>query len=395
MKFRISEVSKYKKLVTAICGIPSARKQLNGIEQCIEIKAINSEQGGGIIEVSTVDLTSHSIKLVMQAEVLEPGRQIVLSSKLKSLTSRLNPNYGLSVESKNNLLSYETKPFGSIADSQYFVQDSLMSQSFFEERNWDTVCGDLGLFLDLVPYICTNTYSDKEVYLTTRNGFINTYVQFSETSYIKYTAVTNTKLEVEDFRAAIKPGLLKIILLLSEKDSLETISLDYCKQNALVKFSSSLGVVILACDMSFNKMIAVVNTVIEAAPESKVNLAHESLLGSLNFKSYATTETDIVTIGFDREIGKFNLNINSDTKPTTLAATEKGTFSQTTLSVGHLNKAIKAMGSAKNKILAVGDIDICLKKVPVVNATPIKAIHLKPDVPMDVTTDIIMYEASC
>lgn len=232
MKIRIDNVAHYKKVVTSICSIPSVRKQLSGIEQCIELKT-NKEEG--VVEISTVDMNSHAIKLKVEAEILEEGRQIVLSNKMKAMSSKLNPKLGLVVHNANNLLNYEMKPYGSIVDTQYFAQDSELSDSLFDESKYTEVTPDLAFFLNLIPIACSNTYNDREIYVTTNAREIRMYVQFGETSYIRYKTESGT-LATSDFRAAVRPALLKIVQLLGEE-----VSLSYSKDLKAVLFSSEYG----------------------------------------------------------------------------------------------------------------------------------------------------------
>ena len=386
MKIRIDNVSHYKKVITSICSIPSMRKQLSGIEQTIQLK---TNKDNNEVEISTVDLNSHAIKLRVEAEVLSEGRQIILSNKIKAMSSKLNPKLGLSVHNDNNLLNYEMKPYGSIVDTQYFSQDSELSNSLFDKSKYKEITPDLGFFLNLIPIACSNTYNDREIYITTDSSDIKMYVQFGETSYIRYKTDVTT-LATSEFRAAIRPALLKIIQLLGEN-----VSLSYSKDLKSILFSSDLGDIALIVDSSKNKIALKMDKIIGDESSGEVDIPHDDFVQSINWQSYNATETTLVDLDFDPEDSQFTIQVGGHelNEPSTLEVSYSGLFDKTRLSVGHLTKALKAMGNPKNKIIPVDTVKILLKNIPVINSTPIKAIHLKPEFEDVVTSDVIMYEA--
>jgi len=388
MKIRIDNVAHYKKVVTAICSIPSVRKQLSGVEQCIELKT-NKEEG--VIEISTVDMNSHAIKLKVEAEILEEGRQIVLSNKIKAMSSKLNPKLGLVVHNANNLLNYEMKPYGSIVDTQYFAQESELSDLLFDKSKYTELTPDLSFFLNLIPIACSNTYNDREIYITTNAREIRMYVQFGETSYIRYKTDSAT-LSTSDFRAAIRPALLKIVQLLGEE-----VSLNYSKDLKAVMFSSEYGDIALVIDNSKNKIALKLDTIIDSESDGEVDIPHDDFVQSINWQSYNANETTIVNLDFNSEDSHFTIQVGKQelNKPSCLEVSYSGLFSKTKLSVGHLTKALKAMGSPKNKVIPVETVKILLKSIPVMKSLPIKAIHLKPEFEDSITSDVVMYEASC
>ena len=387
MRFRVDDVAHYKKVITAICSIPSVRKQLNGVEQCIELQTNGDE---GVIEISTVDLSSHTVTLKVAAEVVEEGRQLVLSTKLKAMTSKLTPKNGLEVSNENNLLNYTAKPYGSIVDNQYFSQDSYVSKELLDETDWKDVSPELGFFLGLISVACANTYQDREIYMTSAFGAINMYVQFSETSYIRYKTQTETNATIQDFRAAIRPALFKMVQLLGED-----VDLQYCPKKGLVKFSSIEGTVVINCDMSPNKIALKIDSIVDGESDAEVQITHEDIIESLKFQSYGTTETDVVSLDFDQSDETFLISTSELSEAAKLKVSYSGLFDKTSLSVGHLTKALKAMGSPRSKILPVEVVKVQIKTQPVKNAKPIKIIHLSPEIEMDVTSDVVMYEVTC
>ena len=389
MIIRIDDVAHYKKVIAAICSIPSVRKQLNSVEQCIELKT-NSEEN--VLEISTVDLTSHAIKLKVPAEIVEDGRQIVISNKLKAMSSKLNPKYGLEISSKNNLLNYEMRPYGSIVDNQYFSQDSVLSDDLFDDASYTDVCSDLSNFMMLLPIACSNTYNDREIYITTDPMYIRMYVQFTETSYIRYKSITSS-MATANFKAAVRPALLKIVQLLGEG-----LELQFSKDLGALKFMSDIGEMAFVVDTSTNKVAKKVDSIINNNEDAYIEVAHEDLSESIKWQSYNTTETDVVRFDFDTDEEQFTIQIdsrNNKNKPSNLDVNYSGLFEQTNLSVGHITKALRAMGTPKNKILPVETVKINVKKINVKNALPITAIHLCPDREDDVTSDVIIYEARC
>lgn len=389
MIIRIDNVAHYKKVITAICSIPSVRKQLNSVEQCIELKTNSSEN---VLEISTVDLTSHAIKLKVPVEIIEEGRQIILSNKLKAMSSKLNPKYGLEISSKDNLLNYEMKPYGSIVDNQYFSQDSELSDELFDNTSYMDVCPDLSNFMMLLPIACSNTYNDREIYITTDNKFIRMYVQFTETSYIRYKSITST-MSTANFKGAIRPALLKIVQLLEEG-----VELLFSKELGAVKFVSDLGEMAFIIDTSINKVAKKVDSIISNDAGAYVEVPHEDLSESIKWQSYNTTETDIVCLDFNVEEEQFTVQIdsrNNKNKPSNLEVSYSGLFEQTNISIGHITKALKAMGTPKNKILPVEVVKINIKKINIKNAASITAIHLCPEKEDDITSDVIIYEARC
>ena len=391
MKFIIENIANYKKLVNAICSIPSVRKQLNGIEQCIEIK---TDGDNNRITLTTVDLTSHSVKLHIQAQVVEEGRQLVLASKLKSLSSKLSPKHVLEVCNRNNMLNYEAKPFGSIAEHQYFSQDSIISSELTHEVKWSDVSPTLGFFIDLIPLACSNTYQDREIYITSNMSYLNMYVRFSETSYIRYKVNTETNATINGFRAAVRPPLLRLVQLLRDEEE-EDIILQYCPTKQLIKFNSMLGEIVVKCDMKPNKLATKIDHIVDEEFDAEIQITHEDITDSLNFQSYNTTDTDVVSLDYNLEEDTFLISTSDLFKPTMLKVNHSGLFDKTSLSVGHLTKALKAMGSPKNKVLPVDVVKIQVKSQSVKNANPIKIIHLTPEVELDVTSDVIMYEVIC
>lgn len=390
MLVRIDDVAHYKKIIAAICSIPSVRKQLNSVEQCIELKT-NKEDN--VLEISTVDLTSHAIKLKVPAEIVDEGRQLVLSNKLKAMTARLNPKYGLEISSKDNLLHYEMRPYGSIIDNQYFSQDSLLSENLFDESTYNEISSDLTLFLGVLPIACANTYNDREIYITTDAEHLQLYVQFTETSYIRYKTVTSSRATSE-FKGAIRPALLRIIHLLGEE-----ITLSFSKTLECLKFSSPLGTMCFIADVSPNNIVKKVASIVDGEAAAYVEIAHEDFTESIKWQSYDATETNIVNLDFNVEDGQFIIAINSsknkENKPSILDVEYSGIFEKINLSVGHITKALKAIGTPKNKILPIEKVKVNIKKIEVKNSTPINVIHLCPDKEDDVTSDVIIYEANC
>ena len=387
MKVRIEDVALYKKVMGKICSIPSVRKQLNGVEQCIEL---NANKEDGVLEISTVDLTSHSVTLKMDAEIVEEGRQIVLSNKIKAMTSKLNPKYGLEIYNDNDLINYEAKPFGSISEPQYFAQTAELSMELVDEPDWTTVTPELGYFMDLIPLVCSTTYQDREIYMASKLGELKLYVQFSETSYIRYTVTTGTNATIPDFSGTVRPALLRIVEMLGDE-----VSLDWCKKDGLIKFQSESGTVAIVSDLKKNKTATMFDKVTDKDFDSKIEVDHEDLTESIKFQSYATVDSDIIKMAYDEDEEQFLIKAHELNKPSRLHVSTQGHFTKTTLSVGHFSKALKAMGSPKNKVLPVNTVVVRLKSLPVKNSKPIKVIHLAPEIELDVTSDVIMYEASC
>lgn len=390
MKIRIDDVASYKKIIGAVCSVPSVRKQLNSVEQCIELKTNIEEK---VLEIRTVDLTSHAVKLKIPVEILEEGRQIVLSNKLKAMTSKLNPKYGLEILSKDNLLYYEMKPYGSIVDNQYFSQDSVLSNQLFDDNSYVEICPDLSHFLDLIPIACANTYNDREIYITTNSTHIQLYVQFTETSYIRYKTITTTN-STGEFKGAIRPALLKIIQHLGEE-----VSLNYSSKLNTVKFTSNEGEMSFIVDSSANAIVKKVDTIIDSETSAYVQVTHEDVTESIKWQSYDSTETNIINFDFDTEEEKFTIKINNNkaknNKPSVLNVEYSGLFEKVNLSVGHITKALRAIGTPKNKILPIEVVQINIKKIPVKNSTDINVIHLCSDKKDDVSSDVIIYEANC
>ena len=390
MKIRIDDVAQYKKIIGAICSVPSVRKQLNSVEQCIELKTNLEEK---VLEIRTVDLTSHAVKLKISVEIIEEGRQIVLSNKLKAMTSRLNPKYGLEILSKDNLLYYEMKPFGSIVDNQYFSQDSILSNQLFEDESYTEICPDLSHFLDLVPIACVNTYNDREIYITTSSSYIQLYVQFTETSYIRYKTITTTN-STGEFKGAIRPALLRIIQHLGEE-----VTLSYSSKLGAVKFNSSEGEMCFIVDSSANAIVKKVDSIIKSETHSYVQVPHEEITESIKWQSYDSTETNIINLDFNIEEEQFSIKIDGNksknNKPSLLNVEYSGLFEKINLSVGHITKALKALGTPKNKVLPIEVVQINIKKIPVKNSMDINVIHLCSDKEDDVSSDVIIYEANC
>lgn len=389
MKIRIDNIAHYKKVIAAICSIPSVRKQLNSVEQCIEFKT-NKEES--VLEISTVDLNSHAIKLKVPAEIVEEGRQIVLSSIVKSMSSKLNPKYGLEISNKDNLLNYEMRPFGSIVDTQYFSQDTTLAEDLFEASTYVDICPDLGWFLQLLPIACTNTYNDREIYITTDPTNIKLYVQFTETSYIRYKSTTSS-MATSDFKASIRTPLLRIVNLLGEE-----VKLMYSSTLKAVKFVSPIGEMAFVVDPSVNKVSLVVDKIIKDDNDAEIEIGHEDISESIKWQSYNTTDTTIVNLDFDSEDEQFSIKIPSSgnkNEPSELDPVAwSGLFKKTSISVGHITKALKAMGTPKNKILPVETVKLQIKNIEVKNGPSVKAIHLSPDKEDDVTSDVVMYESA-
>lgn len=390
MKIRIDDIASYKNIVNAICSVPSVRKQLNSVEQCIELRTNLEER---VLEITTVDLTSHSIKLKVPAEILEEGRQIVLSNKLKAMTAKLNPKYGLEISSKDNLLHYEMKPYGSIVDNQYFSQDSIISDQLFNSDTYTEISSDLSLFLNLIPIACSNTYNDREIYITTNSNHICAYVQFTESSYIKYKCVTSSS-STSEFKGAIRPALLRIIQHLGEE-----VTLEFSKSLGCLKFKSEKGIMCFIVDMSPNNVVKRVDTIIDLESSAYIDVAHEDFTESIKWQSYDSTETNIVNLDFDTSDNHFSIQVasakNKSNKPSLLNVEYSGIFEKLNLSVGHITKALRAIGSPKNKILPIEIVRVAIKKIAIKNSSDINVIHLLSNKEDDVTSDVIIYEANC
>lgn len=389
MKIRITDINSYKKVVAAICSIPSIRKQLNSVEQCIELKT-NTEEN--VLEITTVDLTSHAIKLKVPVEIIDEGRQIVLSNKLKAMTSKLNPKYGLEISSKDNLLHYEMKPYGSIVDNQYFSQESILSTELFEDKSYTEICPDLSTVLDLLPVACSNTYNDREIYIITNPTEVLLYVQFTETSYVRYKTITTTN-STGVFKGALRPALLRIIQHLGEE-----VVFSYSSKLNCARFTSSEGDMCFIVDSSPNSIVKKVDTIIDEEVKSYVQVEYEDLIESIKWQSYDTTETNILYLDFDPVEEQFSIKVEGSKSksniPSLLNVEYSGEFEKINLSVGHITKALKALGSPKHKTLPIETAQINIKKLNVKNSTPINAIHLCSVKTDDTTSDIIMYEAN-
>ena len=390
MKYRIENTSEYKKIVTSICSIPTLRKQLNGIEQCIEIKT-NLEEG--VIEVSTVDESSHAISLKIPAQVLEEGRQIVLSSILKTMTSKLNTKNGLTVTNENNLINYECKPYGTINDAQYFNQDSQLSATLFDLGKYTLVAEDISGLYNLIPLACSNTYNDKEVYITTEDQDIKAYVQFSETSYLRYKTDTETLTSGLDFKCNISPGLLKIVQIL-ETD----ISLYYSSVLKSVLFKSSKGTVAMNVDVTANKLALTMDRLMDnTAAQGTAEVEHETVSEAINWQEYNATDKGLVDIeqyeldGFE----KLSIKVSDQNNPSLFSCKFDGKFDSVRLPLTQLGKGLSAMGGPNSKIIPIDVIQLDLKTIPVKNGTAVKCVHIKPEVRDDITSDVIIYEAKC
>ena len=390
MKYRIENTNEYKKIVTSLCSIPTLRKQLNGIEQCIEIKT-NLEEA--VVEVSAVDESSHAISLKIPAEVIEEGRQIVLSSILKTMTSKLNPKNGLTVTNDKNLINYESKPYGTINDAQYFNQDSQLSDSLFDLESYTLVAEDINNLFNLIPLACSNTYNEKEIYLTTEDQNIKAYVQFSETSYLRYTADTDTLITGIDFKCNIPPGLLKIVQIL-EKD----ISLYYSKTHNSVLFESTKGTVAIKVDTKANKLALMMDKLIDTTvADSSVEVDHETVTEAINWQEYNATDKGVVDLAEEELDGaqKLSIKVSEVNNPSLFVATFTGDFEGVRLPLTQLVKGLKAMGNPGSKIIPIDVIQFDIKTIPVKNGTDVKCVHIKPETRDDVTSDVIMYEAKC
>jgi hypothetical protein len=96
---------------------------------------------------------------------------------------------------------------------------------------------------------------------------------------------------------------------------------------------------------------------------------------------------------------KLIIQVNStktkQNKPSLLDVEYSGLFEKLNISVGHITKALKAMGTPKNKILPIEIVKVNIKKIAIKNADPINVIHLCSHKEDDVTSDVIIYEANC
>lgn len=390
MKYRIENTSEYKKIVTSLCSIPTLRKQLNGIEQCIEIK---TNQAEGVIEVSAVDDNSHAISLKIPAEILEEGRQIVLSSILKTMTSKLNTKNGLTVTNENNLINYESKPYGTINDAQYFNQDSQLSNDLFNLTDYDLVAEDINGLFNLIPLACTNTYNEKEIYLTTEDQDLKAYVQFTETSYLRYKSTTETLNTTVDFKCNVPPGLLKIVQIL-EKD----ISLYFSKELNSVLFDSAKGTVAIKIDSKANKLALNMDRLMDVTPaSSSVEVDHETVTEAINWQEYNATDKGVVDLEQTQLNGgqKLSIKVSEQNNPSLFVANFTGDFDGVRLPLTQLVKGLKAMGSPGSKIIPVDVIKFDLKTISVKNGNNVKCVHIQPETRDDITSDVIMYEAKC
>lgn len=390
MKYRIQNTGDYKKLVTSLCSIPTLRKQFNGIEQCIEIKTNLQE---GTIQLSTVDENSHAISLNIVAEVLEEGRQIVLSSILKTMTSKLNSKNGLTVTNDNNMINYESKPYGTINDSQYFNQDSSLSEELFDLDDYELLANDISGFYNIIPLGCTNTYNEKELYITTEDQTIKTYVQFSETSYLRYKTDVETLSSNIDFKCSVSPGLLKIVQIL-EKD----ISLYYSSSLKSVLFRSTKGTVAIKVNTNADKLAVMIDKLMDATPAAgSVEVDHETVLEAIEWQEYNATDKGIVDLeeAESEASTRLSIKVSEQNDPSLFVANFTGEFDSVRLSLTQLVKGLKGMGGPTNKILPMEVIQVDLKTIPVKNGTPVKCVHIKPEVRDTVTSDVILYEAKC
>ena len=390
MKYRIQNTNDYKKIVLNLCSIPTLRKQFNGIEQCIEIKTNLSE---GVVELSTVDENSHAVSLKIPAEILEEGRQIVLSSILKTMTSKLNSKNGLTVTDTNNMINYECKPYGTINDSQYFNQDSSLSEELFDLNDYKLLADNISGFYNIIPLSCTNTYNEKEIYITTEDQNIKVYVQFSETSYLRYKCNVETLSTNIDFKCSISPGLLKVVQIL-ETD----ISLFYSKELKSILFTSSKGTIAIKVNTSADKLATMIDKLMDTTVAvGTVEVDHETVTESINWQEYNATDKGIVDLEEApvEASTRLSIRVSDLNNPSLFVAKFEGNFEKVRLPLTQLSKGLKGMGGPGNKVIPIDVIKLDLKTIPVKNGNAVKCIHIKPEVRDDITSDVILYEAKC
>lgn len=397
MKFRLTEVKEYKTLINCIASIPSIRKQFNSIEQCIQLEVIPRNQEAesfDVLEISTVDSNSHSIKLSTEVEALEEGKQLILSSVLKTMTAKLNKNYCVLVSDVDNMLHYTAKPYGTISDYQFFKQDINLSSQFDSEIDWELepyVIDNLEVGEEMISSIVSNTYLEREVYVTINKiedspnrVLIHYYVQSSETSYIKYSAKLNGRVgAVDQLSFSIRPNLLAIVGKLNYNSALR-----FSKEKQLVQFKSERADIVVRVDTSVNKTARKIDSILASEEKGSVTIGINTLKEALSFQSYNKKDTDIIQLSVEEvaeeeQRGNRNslLHINADklNKPSKLEVVGEGEFDLIHLSISHLTKAISAVESnmSSNSKKEDDGIVISIREIPVKNSTPIKAIEIR------------------
>lgn len=388
MKYRIENTSDYKKIVNSICSIPSLRKQFNGIEQCIELKTNLQE---GVLELSTVDENSHAVKLKVPAEVLEEGRQIVLSSILKVMTSKLNSKNGLTVSNENNLINYESKPYGTINDNQYFNQDSLLSQDLFNLDEYTLIADNIQSLSDLIPIACSHTYNEKNIYITTEDQDVKSYVQFSETSYLRYKCNLDTLSTNTIFKCSVSPSLLKLVQVLEKE-----VSLYYSETLKSILFDSEKGTIAIKVNTEADKLAVMIDQLMDnTVAESTVEVDYETVSEAINWQEYNSSDKGVILLEEvkDNSVSRLSIKVSEQNNPSLFSARFINDFQIVKLPLTQLVKGLKGLGSPNNKVLPVDVIQLDLKTIPVKNGTPVKCIHIKPEVRDDITSDVILYEA--
>lgn len=412
MKIRIDNTAEYKKIISTICSITNVRKQLNSIEQCIQLESNRSQNGSPNLCITSVDVNSHAVSLLFPVEIVEEGKQIVLSTKLKAMTNKLNNKYGLLLSDENSQLNYEMKPYGTITDQQYFNQSSTMSDDMFEESKYKEIANDLSFFISLIPMACSNSYNEKEIYVDVTSSKIKLYTQFTETSYVRYTCPTST-LSTASLTFSIRPNLLKTILILGEG-----ISLHYSKELHSIMFVSLLGRMVFKIDDTTNKIATRVDLLIDQKEDSSLELLYEDLIESLNWQSYNASETNsfnfklvnepIKTVIYnnveeedtieeeviEESLLHINLNtvIDKDQYAELSPISYSGVMPEINISVGHILKALTALGSPKNKIIPTTEVKLNVKAINVKNGPSINCIHLNNSKTDEIDSNIIMYE---
>lgn len=387
MRVVIESVSDYKKLIKEITGVPSYKKLMNSVEQCVEIVA-TAEEDNNFLELYMVESGSHAVKIIYNdmITVQEDGSLLITIDKLKNLTSRLKNNKVVTLAEYRNLFNYVQPPLGGIADTLFCYEHGLR-KDMLNSDDYSLVIEDLSFFAELIPTVVSYCYNDKSIVLQTSPTEIVMICTFAENGYIKYT-MPSISMQTSKLTLNVKPKLLKIVPVLDEGIQL----LQHSKDKNMYMFDSNYGAVAMKTDPDIPGIVKAIEAILKYPSTCEFVVNHAEVKDGADLQSYGGEPQINLWIEKDTGVLKYNTDRNNTPAGTQIISQNAKDLILQPLSLplDQFTNGLKALGASKG-ILTITNLFIQVKEIKI-GQNNVRVVIMKADDDPETKAEVLIYE---
>ena len=387
MKVILEHVASYKKLIKDLTAIPSYKKLMNSVEQCIELEAV-VEEDNDHVNLYMVESGSHALKLKYNYYITsqQPGSFLIMIDKLKNLTSKLKPNKVAPMIDSRNLMTYVQPPLGGIHDTLFCYEEGL-NKDMLNTANYKLVIEDISFILDLVPIVAGLCFNDQSIVMYTSPTEIVMICQFCENGFIKFTMPSISR-QVAELRLNVKPRLLKILSTLVEGIEVH----QHFKDPNLYLFNSYQGSIAMKTDPDIPSIVRTIDAVMKLPSTAEFTINHGEVLDACDLQSYGSNNH--ISLWIEKGSGVLKYSTDRNNIPATTQIISQGAeaiaLNTLTLRLDQFSNALKALGSGKG-ILTITNVLIQVKEVKL-GQHIIRGVILKADDDPETKAEALIYE---